>query len=109
LLTSEAKNELRNFISLLPDPGSLLESNLELAVEGHCARYGTEEGRAELSRERASNTYNYLLSIWNGEASAEVRGAGASKPVTVDREKQYLNRRVYLELKGTIIKDFTEN
>ena len=71
-----------------------------MEIRGHCARFGTEEGRAELSKERATAVYNFIKSEWGIKADSLVTGAGASEPVTLNRDEQYLNRRVDVNIKG---------
>ena len=108
-LTAEARLGLSEFIQKLPTKKDFDEAEFELEVRGHCARYGTEEGRAELSRERALTVYNYLKSQWGIEADSLVSGAGASEPVTLKLEEQYLNRRVDINIKGNIRKIETQD
>lgn len=103
-LTSEAISMLKSFISSLPADEDFEEGYFELAVRGHCAKYGTEEGRADLSRERAFNVTDYLRSRWGIEADYTTSGAGASEPVSLKRDEQHLNRRVDIEIKGSIKK-----
>ena len=59
---------------------------------------------AELSKARALRVYNFLKSEWGIEADSLVTGAGASQPVTLNRNEQYLNRRVDINIKGNIKK-----
>jgi len=102
ILSSETISDLNAFISSLPEADDFEEGFFELAVRGHCAKYGTEEGRAELSRERASEVTAFLRTKWGIEADYMTSGAGASEPVTLKRDEQHLNRRVEIEIKGSI-------
>ena len=103
-LTAEAIQGLDCFINELPGKGDFTEASFELEVRGHCARYGTEEGRAELSNERALTVYKYLKTAWGIEADSLVTGAGASEPVTLEIEEQHLNRRVDINIRGNLKK-----
>lgn len=101
-LTQETKDKLNSFISGLPSADDFEDGKFSLQVKGHCAKFGTEEGRAELSRERADNVHIYLKNRWGIEAESVITGAGASEPYTLDKEKQFLNRRVDVNLVGDI-------
>lgn len=103
-LTSEGRAGLRTFINKLPGQGDFEEARFQLEIRGHCARYGTEEGRSELSKERAINVFNFLKSEWGIEADSIISGAGASEPVSLKRNEQHLNRRVDINIKGNIKK-----
>jgi len=64
-------------------------------VRGHCALYGTEEGRQILSKERAQAVTDYLLNRGaNLSDETEIIGVGATMPLTRDQNLQELNRRV---------------
>ena len=64
-------------------------------VSGHCALAGTEQGRIELSWERAQMVSSYLLaSGWSPQEAPVLTGFGGKMPVTVDEDLQHLNRRV---------------
>ncbi|HAK46859.1 MAG TPA: hypothetical protein DCO79_13200 [Spirochaeta sp.] len=103
-LTAEAVSGLRVFIDKLPKENDFEEAQFELEIRGHCARYGTEEGRAELSKERALKVYSFLKTGWGIEADSFVTGAGASEPVSLKRDEQHLNRRVDINIKGNLKK-----
>lgn len=100
-LTEEAKNKLTRFIEELKNAlGGEAESGaFQLRVAGHCALYGTEQGREELSFDRARRVAEYLENLgWKGEEKPVIRGLGGREPVTRDNEKQHLNRRVEVTL-----------
>ncbi len=103
-LTDETIRGLEMFIDKLPSHDDYEEGSFKLEIKGHCARYGTEEGRAELSRERAVNVYNFLETEWGIEADSMITGVGSSEPATLERNQQHLNRRVDIEVKGKIKK-----
>ncbi|MBI9107492.1 MAG: OmpA family protein [Spirochaetales bacterium] len=103
-LTAKTIAELNAFISALPAADDFEEGFFELAVRGHCAKYGTEEGRAELSSDRALNVTTFLRKRWGIEANYITSGAGASEPVSLARDEQHLNRRVDIAIKGSIRK-----
>jgi outer membrane protein OmpA-like peptidoglycan-associated protein len=74
-----------------------LKNNADAVVEisGHCAMSGTEEGREELSRERAYNIVAYLKQEgWTPEIEPVVRWYGGTRPVTSDPTQIHRNRRV---------------
>ncbi len=109
-LTKETISGLEEFITALPSEGDFEKGNFKLQIRGHCAKYGTEEGRAELSKERAMNVYNFLKNRWGIEAESIITGAGASEPITLERKQQHLNRRVDIQVDGLItIINKTEN
>lgn len=65
------------------------------AIEGHCALYDTEESRATLSRDRAQAVAEFLfLQGLSRENPPIVRGYGGTRPVTTEKNRQELNRRV---------------
>ncbi|MBI9101244.1 MAG: OmpA family protein [Spirochaetales bacterium] len=69
-----------------------------LRITGHCALFGTEEERVELSLKRAENTADYLRSRMDIPESTPIRGFGGSAPASMDKDKQDRNRRVEIEL-----------
>ena len=79
-----------------------LQKNTDAVVEisGHCAMSGTEEGRENLSRERAYNTVAYLKQEgWAPETEPVVRWYGGTQPVTVKEDEIFKNRRVKITIK----------
>jgi outer membrane protein OmpA-like peptidoglycan-associated protein len=75
---------------------------LTLSLEGHTALFGTEVGRAEISRGRAEGVLAYLVERgWSPETPPEVVWRGSREPVTRDRTQQHLNRRVEILLTGS--------
>lgn len=89
-LTDEAASRLRRILdSLVAHPEA------QVQIYGHCALYGTERGRKELSRERAQNTLDFLKSEgWNPEVAPALHAMGGDDPLTLNSEEQHLNRRV---------------
>ncbi|MBN2051860.1 MAG: OmpA family protein [Spirochaetales bacterium] len=89
VLTPEAQQQLLEYLIVLKN------FRKPVVLSGHCASFGTEEGRLDLSERRAEAVYRFLQQQgWNPEAEPEIRGYGSSKPVTTDGDDQYLNRRV---------------
>ncbi len=73
--------------------------NASVEISGHCAMSGTEEGREELSRERAYNIVTYLKQEgWNPETEPVVRWYGGTQPVTSNENEIYRNRRVEIRV-----------
>ncbi|MFP4266394.1 MAG: OmpA family protein [Spirochaetaceae bacterium] len=71
----------------------------ELKITGHCALYGTEQGRIELSQQRAKAVENFLYRQgWSPETPPEVTGVGGKDPLTRDRDRQHVNRRVEITI-----------
>lgn len=96
-LTPEAESALGDAYSMLAQSGFPT-----LTVNGHCALEGTEAGRMELSVHRAENVSSYLRSLgYPKSAQIRTRGYGATKPVTTDPAREYLNRRVVIEIGAT--------
>lgn len=92
-LTPAAEAKLRTLLPLLP----LLRKNPELEIEisGYCAPMGSEQGRVNLSLERARRVYDFLTaSGWKPDIAAKLHGAGSRNAVTRNPEMQHLNRRV---------------
>ena len=90
LLTPAAEAKLRTLLPLF-----LGNSELEIEIFGHCAPMGNEQGRVNLSLERARSVYDFLIaSGWKPHIAAKLNGAGSNKAVTRNLEKQHLNRRV---------------
>ncbi len=90
LLTTEAEKKLT---AIIPRLNRLKKGRV--IIRGHCALYGTEKGRTELSRQRAVNTLMFLINQgWHPERPPIVKGYGGKYPVTTDPDKQNLNRRV---------------
>lgn len=96
VLTPDAKAVLNEIVDIL-------KKNVSLDVEiiGHCAFFGTEKGRQEISDERARNVYNYFISRgWLPESEPVIEGKGHREIVTRDPDKQNLNRRVEIRIKS---------
>lgn len=95
-LSREAEQQLRTLAGELRS-----WRNLSITIEGHCALFGTEEGREELSLDRAEAGASLLRKILGpGEADISLSGRAGQQPVTRDRERQELNRRIELSVKG---------
>lgn len=89
-LTDAAKKSLDKTADLLKE-----HPEVRVGIYGHCALYGTEKGRIELSMQRAEQVVEYLRSRgWKPEHEALVQALGGSRPVTRDSDSQHLNRRV---------------
>lgn len=80
-------------IVLLDETLESLPDSPLLRVEGHCAAFGTEEGRIRLSRRRARAVADYLQSRLGKNVRIETEGFGVDRPVTEDPLRQNLNRR----------------
>lgn len=89
-LTGEAREMLGEIADILKK-----HPEAQVGIYGHCALYGTEKGRIELSRQRAEEVDNFLKDRgWQPEKEPEIRALGGNQPVTRNSENQYLNRRV---------------
>jgi outer membrane protein OmpA-like peptidoglycan-associated protein len=89
------QNLLRDFFKGLTD--------VEVTqIHGHTALYNTQQNQQALSSERASQVESFLINVLgrNAVAEAEVLGLGASQPVTRDKEEEYQNRRVEIQVKA---------
>jgi outer membrane protein OmpA-like peptidoglycan-associated protein len=96
VLTTDGKSILNQVLNILKT-----EKNLDVFITGHCAFYGTEKGRQEISTERAQSVYNYFISNgWTPENEPELLGLGLKQIVTTDPVKQNLNRRVEIIIKS---------
>lgn len=74
---------------------------MKVTIEGHCAFYGTKEGRMKISRLRAEMIRDYLISKgWKPEEAPEIKWYGASRPVTENPEEKDKNRRVEITVKS---------
>ncbi len=76
-----------------------LDNGIEITIAGHSADYGTERGQLALSILRATNVASYLRGRLDSAVPVEVRGFGVENPVTRDRERQELNRRVAISFR----------
>ena len=93
-LTSGARKELQSIWRRLED----LEDSI-VTITGHCALYGTERGRSELSVLRAKAAYDFLVQQgWRPENESFIIGRGGENPVTFDQKEQHLNRRVEISI-----------
>lgn len=73
--------------------------NATVEISGYCAMTGTDEGRERLSRERAYNVLAYLKNEgWTPETEPEVRWYGGLRPITLNEDEIYKNRRVEIEI-----------
>ncbi|MFP4549429.1 MAG: OmpA family protein [Spirochaetales bacterium] len=73
----------------------------DIFIGGHTALAGTEEGRQELSRQRAAAVADYLLELGIRDANEMVlRGYGATQPVATNQneEGRRKNRRVEITI-----------
>lgn len=74
-------------------------SQASLLITGHCALYGTEEGRLALSDSRAEEVLKWLVQNSSVEAeNLQSSGRGIQEVVTRESGKQNLNRRVEIYL-----------
>ena len=70
-------------------------SDLPLSIVGHCALFGTEQGRTDLSLRRAQAVSNYMKNRGRlPESPDEIIGMGGKQPVSREIALQHLNRRV---------------
>ena len=89
-LTVDALRSLDELLASL-DPGD----DVSLSITGHCALFGTEQGRIELSLERAKAVSAYLSAHRSASAEPTIISArGGQEPITRDVDLQHLNRRV---------------
>ncbi len=71
----------------------------KVIIEGHCAMYGTREGRLKVSRARAEKIRDYLvLKGWKSTEPLQIKWYGASRPVTTDPAQKDRNRRVEIKI-----------
>ena len=85
-------------VALLDETVESLPDSPLLRVEGHCAAFGTEEGRIRLSRRRARAVADYLKSRLGENVRIETEGFGVDRPVTEDPLLQNLNRRAEIRI-----------
>ncbi|NBB90335.1 MAG: OmpA family protein [Spirochaetes bacterium] len=94
VLTARARTRLSDIAERLED----YPAEVTVRITGHTALAGTERGRYDLSEQRARNVYRYLQTAgWDPGGEVDIRGIGGEAPVTRDRERQELNRRVEIE------------
>lgn len=95
-LTEAARLEIVSLARQLP-----VESGSSVSIVGHAAPYGSEAGRSDISRGRALTVYEALRSGgWQPSVEPRLEWRGASQPVTIDRGRQNLNRRVEIRFSG---------
>jgi outer membrane protein OmpA-like peptidoglycan-associated protein len=94
ILTSREEKTLRELLPLLKE-----HPTASVSIFGHCASFGSEKGRQELSSERAAAVENFLRAGgWSPTESPEITGYGANRPVTTDPDRQQVNRRVEIRI-----------
>jgi len=75
----------------------------KVVIEGHCALYGTQEGRVQVSRARAEKIRDYLIQKgWKSNEPPLITWYGASKPVTTDPAQKDKNRRVEIRISNQL-------
>ena len=91
---------------LLPEAVAALERIAEetdfnsfstVTFSGHCALFGTEKSRQTLSLERAGVTARFLQELKPLPEETRIIGRGGGSPISAEKEKQDLNRRVEIE------------
>ncbi len=96
LLSPDALKKLDEVLTVLRD-----YPDVKFLISGHCALFGTEQGRLQLSVIRASRVYEYLIKNgWNPGVRPDVTGFGGMENVTADPEYQHFNRRVEIKPEG---------
>ncbi|MBN2658295.1 MAG: OmpA family protein [Spirochaetales bacterium] len=73
----------------------------DILIEGHTARFGTEESCQILSEERAASVASYFQEMHiRGESEIVTRGYGSTRPLgsNLTEEGQKLNRRVEITI-----------
>jgi outer membrane protein OmpA-like peptidoglycan-associated protein len=94
-LTGDAREALKEIA------GTLRRAEGSLMLEGHCALFGTEQGRERLSRARAQTVRRFLLQEGLSLADdSRIEAAAGREPVTEDPDRQQLNRRVELSFES---------
>ena len=94
VLTARARTRLADIAERLED----YPDEVTVRITGHTALAGTERGRYDLSEQRARNVYRYLQTEgWDTAGEVVIQGVGGEAPVTRDRDRQELNRRVEIE------------
>ncbi len=90
LLGRDAQEPLNRILPVLRE-----NPEWKVTLAGHCALYDDEASRERLSLMRADSVYVYLRDRgWRPASEPERIGYGGKRPVTRDRQNQYLNRRV---------------
>lgn len=98
VLTEDTVNVLNEILEILRN-----NENLDVEIIGHCAFFGTEKGRQEISEERAINVYDYFTGKgWIPESKPLLQGKGHSDLVTRDPDLQNLNRRVEIFIRSRV-------
>ncbi len=104
-LSREAEEQLRSFAKTIAP-----WEELTIRIEGHCALFGTEEGREDLSVARAEAGASFLKKLLDsgpqeGRIEIKIIGKAGKEPVTRDRDQQDLNRRIELSARGNVLRD----
>jgi outer membrane protein OmpA-like peptidoglycan-associated protein len=93
-LLSNEKEKLDKIAEIL-----LRYGDRDILVGGHTALAGTEEGRMNLSRERASAVADYLIAKKvRSPDRMVVRGYGAEKPLADNRTREGMNKNRRVEI-----------
>ena len=88
---SSEKESLRTWATSLPE-------NTWIVIEGHCANYGTERGRTELSKQRADAVESWLGLHFPKVQIRQVEAFGSSRPSSRGDGSPDWDRRVELLL-----------
>ena len=95
VLSNDAISVLNQVLEILKS-----QENPDVEISGHCAFFGTEKGRQEISTERAQNVYLFFKNNgWTPDEEPELSGLGYEMNITKDPAKQNLNRRVEILIK----------
>jgi outer membrane protein OmpA-like peptidoglycan-associated protein len=99
-LRPPAREKLARFAGIV-----LAHPDLAIQVEGFTDSTGTDEINERLSRQRASEVGEYLISQGVTSDRVSTRGYGASYPVASNdtRDGRQQNRRVELVVSGEVI------
>lgn len=74
--------------------------DLKIEIQGHTDKSGMEEQNIELSKQRASSVYNYLIEKGIDASKVTYKGYGSSEPIFTNQYKwgREKNRRIQVKL-----------
>jgi outer membrane protein OmpA-like peptidoglycan-associated protein/tetratricopeptide (TPR) repeat protein len=93
VLKPSSFNELKKLIDLL-----IVNSDLNILIEGHTDNIGSEEYNNQLSAERARSVYEYLISNGIAPSRLKYEGFGASQPIDTNETEEGRNKNRRTEI-----------
>ena len=102
-ILEESAVELDNLVAFLSK-----HTNIHIEVTGHTDNTGTKERNNELSLERATSVYNYLILHGFPKTKLSTRGAGSSSPIATNGTPEGRKKNRRTEVRVFRVEEITE-